>query len=312
MKYLTQRLALMVPILWAVTTLVFFLIHMVPGDPVDLILGEQALAADRELFRRALRLDQPVWTQYTGFLAGLAHGDLGVSLFDRRPVVSLLLERYPATLELAFAAMVLAFLISVPLGMLASVRKDTAWDRGSMLAALVGISLPHIWLGPLLVLFLSVKLGLFPASGREGNLSLFLPAFTLGSGMAAILTRMIRTQMVETLKEDYVRTAWAKGVGRTGVWFRHALRNALNPVVTIAGLQFGALLAGAIVTEKIFAWPGVGSLMVQALERRDYPVVQGALLTIAFTYSFVNLATDLIYSRIDPRITLGRAGGLTR
>jgi peptide/nickel transport system permease protein len=304
--YLIKRILFLIPILFAVSTLVFFLIHLVPGDPVDLILGEQALAADRESFRKALNLDLPIGRQYLYFLTHLLSGDLGSSLFDRRPVVSLLWERYPATLELAFFAMVIALLISLSLGVVAAIKKGSLWDHGSMFGGLLGISIPHFWLGPLLVLLFSVQLDLLPLSGRDETLSFLLPAITLGSGMAAILTRMTRSSMLETLREDFVRTARAKGVPEFWVILKHTLRNALHPVVTIVGLQCGALLAGAIVTEKIFAWPGVGSLLIQSIERRDYPVVQGCILTIAFTYSLINLLTDLVYTKLDPRIRLGK------
>jgi peptide/nickel transport system permease protein len=309
LRYLGKRILFLIPILLAVSTLVFFLIHFVPGDPVDLILGEQALPADREAFRQALRLDRPVGEQYLHFLTGLVSGDWGNSLFDRRPVAALLLERYPATLELAFCSMGIALLISLSLGVVAAIRKGSVWDYGSMMGALLGISIPHFWLGPLLVLAFSIQLDLLPVSGRDDPGSFLLPAITLGSGMAAILTRMTRSSMLETLREDYVRTARAKGVPEFRVVMRHTLRNALHPVVTIVGLQFGALLAGAIVTEKIFAWPGIGSLLVQSIERRDYPVVQGCILCIAFSYSLINLLTDFLYARLDPRIRLEEKGG---
>ena len=301
-RYLFKRILFLIPILFAVLSLVFFLIHLVPGDPVDLILGEQALPADREQFRKALHLDLPLGRQYLYFFTNLFSGNLGQSLFDRRPVVQLLLERYPATVELAFFSMVIALLIAIPLGVTAAVRKGSVWDQGSMLGGLLGISIPHFWLGPLLVLLFSVQLDLLPLSGRDEFWSFLLPAFTLGSGMAAILTRMTRSSMLETLREEYVRTARAKGVPEFRVIRKHTLRNALHPVVTVIGLQVGALLAGAIVTEKIFAWPGVGSLLIQSIERRDFPVVQGCILTIALTYTVVNLLTDLIYTKLDPRI----------
>lgn len=305
-RYLFKRILFLIPILFAVLSLVFFLIHLVPGDPVDLILGEQALPADREQFRKALHLDLPLGRQYLYFFMNLFSGNLGESLFDRRPVIQLLMERYPATVELAFFSMVIALAIAIPLGVTAAVRKGSVWDQGSMLGGLLGISIPHFWLGPLLVLLFSVKLDLLPLSGRDEFWSFLLPAVTLGSGMAAILTRMTRSSMLETLREEYVRTARAKGVPEFRVILKHTLRNALHPVVTVVGLQVGALLAGAIVTEKIFAWPGVGSLLIQSIERRDFPVVQGCILTIALTYTVVNLLTDLLYAKLDPRINLGK------
>ncbi|HSA59228.1 MAG TPA: nickel ABC transporter permease [bacterium] len=302
--YLIKRLLFLIPILLSVSTLVFSLIHLVPGDPVDLILGEQSMPADREAMRRALGLDRPVVEQYGRFLKGLATGDLGTSLIEKRPVGRMIRERYPATLQLAVQAMLLALAISLSFGVAAAVRKGTAVDHASMLGGLIGISTPGFLLGPLLVLLFAVKLDWLPVSGREAWASSLLPTVTLGAGMAAILTRLTRSTMLETLREDYVRTARAKGLPERGVILRHALRNALNPVVTVAGLQFGVLLAGAIVTEKIFAWPGLGSLVVQALERRDYPVVQGCILCIAVSYVLVNLLTDVVYAKLDPRIRL--------
>lgn len=304
MNYLLRRLLMMIPTLFLVSTLVFSFVHLIPGDPVDLILGEQAVTADREAFRKRMKLDLPLHEQYFSFLTGLLKGDLGTSLFERREVTDLLRERIPATLQLAFASLVIALTFSLAGGTFAAIRQNSFWDRTTLLYSLIGISMPNFWLGPLLILLFSITLGLFPVSGREELGSLILPALTLGIGMSAILTRMIRSSMIETLKEDYIRTAYAKGVSPARVFLRHALRNALNPVVTVVGLQLGNLLAGAIVTEKIFAWPGVGSLVITAIERRDYPVLQGAILLIAFTYSFMNLITDLAYGKLDPRIRL--------
>jgi peptide/nickel transport system permease protein len=261
--------------------------------------------ADREKMREALGLNRPLLEQYGHFLKGLVSGDLGDSLFERRPVSRMILERYPATLQLAVTAMIVALTVSLGFGVAAAVKKGTLWDHGSMLGGLIGISLPSFLVGPLLVLFFSVKLDLLPVSGRQAWGSALLPSLTLGLGMAAILTRLTRSTMLETLQEDYVRTARAKGVAEPRVILRHALRNALNPVVTVVGLQFGVLLAGAIVTEKIFAWPGLGSLIVQSIERRDYPVVQGCILCIAASYTLVNLLTDVLYVRLDPRIRVG-------
>lgn len=302
--YFVKRILLLIPILFAVSTLVFSMIHFIPGDPVDLILGEQSLQADREKLREALGLNRPLGRQYADFWKGLLHGDLGRSLFEKRPVGQMIRERYPATLQLAVCAMAIALTISLTFGVIAAVKKGSLWDRASMLGGLLGISVPSFWLGPLLVLLFAVKLDLVPVSGREQWSSVLLPALTLGSGMAAILTRLTRSSMLETLREDFVRTARAKGVPEKRVILKHALRNALNPIVTVLGLQFGVLLAGAIVTEKIFAWPGLGSLVVQSIERRDYPVLQGCILCIAFSYVLVNLGTDLLYTRLDPRIRL--------
>lgn len=308
LRYLIKRLLFLIPILFTVSTLVFSLIHLIPGDPVDLILGEQSLPADRLKMREALGLDRPILQQYGNFLKGLASGDWGTSLFERRPVRAMIFERYPATLELAAAAMVFAITIALASGVTAAVKKGTVWDHASLLVGLVGISIPGFLMGPLLVLVFAVKLDLLPVAGRTEFWGFLLPSLTLGGGMAAVLSRMTRSSMLETLREDFVRTARAKGVAERWVILRHALRNALNPIVTLIGLQFGILLAGAVVTEKIFAWPGMGSLLVQSIERRDYPVLQGCILCIAFSYTLVNLATDVLYTRLDPRIRMGGAG----
>jgi len=302
--YLFKRILLLIPTLLFVSTVVFFLIHLIPGDPVDIILGDQALPQDKQFFREALGLNLPLGEQYISFFTNLFRGDLGTSLFDRREVSSLLWERFPASLELAFAAMIVAVGISLILGVLSAIKKDTFWDRATLFTSLLGVSIPNFWLGPLLILFFSIYLGWLPISGREGFSSIILPALTLGTSLAAILTRMTRSSLIDALREDYVRTARAKGLPEKHVVLRHALRNALNPVVTVIGLQFGVLLAGAIVTEKIFAWPGVGLLMISAIEQRDYPVVQGCILMIAMTYVIVNLCTDLFYAKLDPRIQL--------
>ena len=303
-RYLAQRLFSLIAVLFTASTLVFSLIHIIPGDPIDLILGEHAIPSDREAFRHALQLDLPLPTQYVHFLQGLFSGNLGQSLFERKPVLELLIERFPATLELAFFSMVLALVLALFLGITAAVKKGTFWDHTSMLTALLGISIPHVWLGPILILLFSITLDLLPLSGRHETFSFVLPSITLGSGMAAILTRMTRSSMLETLREDYVRTAKAKGVSESKIIFHHVLKNALPPILTIAGLQFGSLLTGAVVTEKIFGWPGIGSLLIQSIERRDYPVLQGCILLIAFTYSLVNFLTDLLQMRMDPRMRL--------
>jgi ABC-type dipeptide/oligopeptide/nickel transport system permease component len=288
-----------------VCTLVFLLIHLVPGDPVEVMLGEGASAADREALRSALGLDRPLGEQYLAYLDRLVRLDLGVSLHDRRPVADLLRERVGPTLELALAALALAVLIALPLGMLAAQHRGGLLDRAAMGFALIGAAIPNFWLGPLLILLFSLWLGWTPVSGREGALSLVLPALTLGTGLAAVLARMVRASLLEVLGEDYVRTARAKGLGPVAVLWRHALRNAWLPILTLVGLQLGALLAGAVITETVFAWPGLGSLLVEAIQQRDYPVVQGAVLLISLTYVLVNAATDLGYGLLDPRIRRG-------
>lgn len=302
--YTLRRILFILPILYCLATLVFFLIHLIPGDPVDLILGEQALAGDKLMLRYQLGLHEPLWLQHLHYIYNLIQGDWGMSLFTHRPVIEMIGERYPATLKLTMVAMIVAVGLAFPLGLIAALRKNSFWDHGAMVTALLGISMPNFWLGPLLVLLFSVQLGWLPVSGREMPGSIILPALTLGTAMAALLSRMIRASMLEVLKEDYLRTARAKGLKESVVILKHAIRNALNPVVSIMGLQIGGLLAGAIVTEKIFSWPGVGLLLIESIQRRDYPVVQGCILVVAFSYVIVNLLTDLAYKKLDPRIQL--------
>ncbi len=302
MKPLARRLAVLVPTILGVVTLVFFLVHIIPGDPVELMLGETASRADLEGLRSDLGLDRPVVEQYASFLLGLLGGDLGTSFFYRRPVHQVILEKLPATLELAVAAMAIAVLIALPLGIMAAVRKDSFVDRSAMLASLAGISMPNFWLGPLLIILFSLRLGWFPVSGREGLPSLVLPAITLGTALAALLSRMTRSAMLDVLGEEYLRTARAKGLAEWTVISRHALRNALLPVLTIVGLQFGALLSGAVITENVFAWPGIGTLLIQAIHARDYPLVQGCVLVIALGYVAANFLTDALYTLADPRV----------
>lgn len=299
---LASRVALMIPRLLGIITLVFLFIHFIPGDPVDMMLGETAQPADKDALRRALGLDRPLVEQYLRYLGGLMRGDLGHSLAFQAPVSRLVMSRYPATLELALGAVVIALLAAVPLGVLAAARPGTLIDRGSVMFALLGVSVPNFALGPLLIIFFSIGLAWFPVSGRGGLGHLILPSLTLGLSMAGILTRMARASLIKTLREDYVRTARAKGLPAHRVLFGHALPNALTPILTILGLQFGTLLAGAIVTETIFAWPGLGQLTINAIAARDYPLAQGCVLAIGVGYIFVNTATDVLYTVIDPRI----------
>lgn len=300
--YVIRRVLSVIPVLIAVATIVFFLIHAIPGDPVDLILGEQALAADRAQLVRDLGLDRPVLQQYGHFLKGLITGQWGISLFDRRPVLLHLSDRYGATLLLSVAAMFFAVAIAIPAGIIAAMKRRSLWDSAAMLVALVGISVPNFWLGPVLILIFSVHWGLLPISGRESLISLVLPAVTLGAALAAMLSRITRSSMIEELGRDYVTAARAKGLSERRVIIKHALRNALNPIITIIGLQVGTLLAGTIVTEKIFSWPGIGSLLLDSIHRRDYPVVEGCILVIAFAYVIINTITDCMYKAIDPRV----------
>ncbi|NOX93021.1 MAG: ABC transporter permease [Gammaproteobacteria bacterium] len=302
---LISRLASAVVVIFGVLVLVFLLIHLVPGDPVEVMLGESAQAADREALRQSLGLDQPLLSQFMTYLGNIVQFDFGTSLHSKRPILDILLERLPATLELALAALLVAILVAFPLGVMAAVKKDSAWDHGAMAVSLLGVSVPNFLMGPILILVFAVWLGWFPVSGRDGLGSLVLPAITLGTAMASILSRMVRATLLEVLGEDYIRTARAKGLGPRAVIWRHALRNALLPVITLLGLQLGALLAGAVITEAVFSWPGIGQLVIEAIQRRDYPVVQACVLLISLTYVLVNTLTDVAYGWFDPRIRTG-------
>lgn len=303
-EYLLRRLLLAVPVVLGVATLVFFLIRWIPGDPVALMLGESAQPADVQALRVRLGLDRPWYEQYPRFLTGLARADLGTSIVTNRPVRERVLERFPATLELTLASMLAGCLIAFPLGVAAAVRRDTWVDRGGMVAALLGISIPNFWLGPMLVILFAVHLHWLPPSGRGGPLHYILPAITLGTALAAMLARMVRASLLETLRADYVTAARAKGISPARAVLAHALRNALLPVVTIMGLQFGSLLAGSIITETIFAWPGVGKWMYEAVMKRDYMVIQGGTLFIAAIFVTINLCVDVLYAVINPRISV--------
>ena len=306
-RYLIRRLLLTIPVLLGVATLVFSLIHLIPGDPAQAMLGEGAAPEDVAQLRERLGLDRPLLVQYGSFLQGLARGDLGVSLRNDQPVLQQILERMPATAELAFASMAVAILIALPLGIIAAVWRGTAVDYSAMTLSLVGISVPNFWLGPLLAIVFAVELGWLPVGGRGTLAHLVLPAVTLGAALAAILARMTRASLLEELREPYVLAARAKGVSRTRAVLHHALRNSLIPIVTILGLQFGVVLTGAVITETIFAWPGIGRLLIQSISFRDYPTVQGCVLLIAVTYVGVNLVTDLTYGFLDPRIRVDRS-----
>ncbi len=301
-RFLLRRLLLTIPVLIGVATLVFSLIHLVPGDPVQAMLGESASPQDVAQLRTKLGLDRPLLQQYGSFARGVVRGDLGTSLRTNQPVTDIILERMPATLELAVSAMVVAILFAIPLGIIAAVRKGTRVDHAATTVALIGISMPTFWLGPLLAIVFSVWLGWFPVSGRGTVANLVLPAVTLGAPLAAILARMTRASVLEELRELYVLAARARGVSEARAVLAHAFRNSLIPIVTVIGLQFGAVLTGAVITETIFAWPGVGRLLVQSISARDYPAVQGCILLIAVTYVSMNLFIDLLYGFLDPRI----------
>ncbi|MFT4569918.1 MAG: peptide/nickel transport system permease protein [Candidatus Binatia bacterium] len=300
--YIARRLATALPTALGVATLAFFLLHLVPGDAVDVMLGETATAADKGALRHDLGLDLPLGVQYLQFVSGLAHGDLGTSMRSGLPVSSILADRAGATAALALAAIVLSLMIALPLGCIAALRPNTFFDRAALGFALAGVAIPNFWLGPMLILVFSVNLGLLPVSGAGTPAHFVLPAITLGASMAGLSARLVRSTVLETLREDYVRTARAKGLSETVVVMRHALGNALTPMITIVGLEAGALLGGAVVTETIFAWPGIGRLVIEAISARDLPLVRGCVLAIALTYVVVNLIADLAYAWADPRI----------
>lgn len=302
-RYLLQRLLLLLPTLLGVLTLVFCLIHLVPGDPVEVMLGETASAADKEELRHALGLDQSLIAQYAAFLSSLAHGSLGRSLYQQGEVAELITARLPATAELALCAVFFAVLISLPLAALAALHKHTWVDRLALSFSLLGLSMPNFCIGPLLMIILSIHLGWFPVSGRGGFSHVVLPALTLGLGMAAISTRILRASLLQTAGEEYLQAARAKGVRESRVWLKHAMRNALLPVITIMSLQIGGLLAGSIITETIFSWPGIGRLTVQAIQTRDYPLIEGCVLTLGISYLLVNFLADVCYRLADPRIS---------
>lgn len=302
-RLVTQLSSLLIVMLGAATG-VFLLLHVVPGDPVEVMLGESAAPMDRAALRARLGLDDPLWKQWTHYMNGLLHGDLGVSIHTQQPVTTLLAERFPATLALGALALAIAVMIGLAGGIVSAACHGTLWDHALRALTTLGISLPNFWLGPLLVLLFAVTLGWLPVSGRESATGIVLPALTLGLGMGAMLARMVRAMILEALGEDYIRTARAKGLAHWRVVIRHALPNALLPVVTLLGLQVGAVLSGAVITETIFSWPGMGSLIIEAIQRRDYPVVQGAVLIISGLYVTINALTDLLYVRLDPRVRI--------
>ena len=305
--YLGRRLLALIPVALGVATITFALIHLVPGDPVVAMLGDMAAPADIEEMRQELGLDRPLWHQYAAFLGGLARGDLGESISQRESVAHLIAQRFPATLELALAGLIVAIAIAFPLGLVAGANPDGPADLGAMGFAVLGISIPHLYLGPLLMILFSLKLRWLPLTGRGGLSHLVLPAITLGTALAAILARMLRQSLAQVRESDYMRTALGKGLSVNAALMRHGLRNALTPVVTLLGLQLGGLLTGSIITEVIFSWPGLGRLMITAISARDYPLVEGCVLTFALTYVVVNMTIDVVYGIIDPRIRLSRA-----
>jgi peptide/nickel transport system permease protein len=309
MKQILTRLALTLPVVWLVVSLVFLLIHLVPGDPIEQMLGEGAAPADTASLRHQYLLDLPLHEQYLRYWNGVLHGDLGSSIRLHSTVSSLIWARYPYTMALTLSALGLGIALALPAGILAAVRRGRWVDQLLSVVSLFGLSVPGLALGPILILVFSIGLGWLPVSGANSGGSgaiewqyLVLPSIAMGASLAAILTRMVRTAMLEELGQDYIRTARAKGLSETAVVWRHALPNALAPIVTVVGLQFGALLAGAIVTETIFSWPGLGRLTVSAISNRDYALVQGCLLSIGLTYVLVNLLTDVVNRFVNPRM----------
>lgn len=309
MKQILTRLALTLPVVWLVVSLVFLLIHLVPGDPVQMMLGEGASPADTKALRHDIGLDLPLPQQYMHYWAGVVHGDLGSSIRLHDTVAHLIAARYPYTLALTLTALGFGLSLALPAGILAAVRRGRWVDQLLSVVSLFGLSVPGLALGPVLILVFSIDFGWLPVSGANagggGGIDwryLVLPSIAMGASLAAILTRMVRTAMLEELGQDYIRTARAKGLSERAVVCRHALPNALVPIITVVGLQFGALLAGAIVTETIFSWPGLGRLTVSAISNRDYALVQGCLLSIGLTYVLVNLLTDVVYRWVNPRM----------
>jgi peptide/nickel transport system permease protein len=292
----------MIPVIWLVVSVVFLLIHLVPGDPIQQMLGEGAAATDLQAARHAYGLDVPIGQQYLHYWKGVLHGDLGKSIRFNQNVTKIVMQAYPATIRLTLASLVIALLLSIPAGVRSALKRNTWEDRVLSFVSLLGLSFPNFALGPILILFFAIKLGLLPVSGSGALEHLILPAITMGGALAAILTRMVRTSMLEELGQDYIRTARAKGLSERAVVYKHALRNAMIPIVTVLGLQFGALLAGAIVTETIFSWPGIGRMTISAISSRDYYLVQGCILFIGLTYVLVNTMTDVMYSVLNPRI----------
>ncbi len=301
---LLRRLLLTLPVAFGVLTITFFMVHMIPGDPVDLILGDLANPLDKIQMRTKLGLDKSIGLQYLNFLSNAVQGNFGESLFSKKPVSDLIFNRIGATFELASTAMFFAILFGLPLGVLAAVKRLTFYDRALVTLGLVGMSFPGFFLGPLLIYLFAIILGWLPVGERGGFSNLILPAFSLALPLGAILLRMTRASMLDVLHEDYVRVAKAKGLGNFKVYYVHALRNALIPVITIIGLQFGSVLTGTVITETIFDWPGLGTLLFDAIQRRDYPLVQGCVLIVSLIYVSVNFITDIAYILAHPKMRM--------
>lgn len=297
-----SRLLGIIPVVFGVLLLTFLLVHLIPGDPVEVMLGESATSADRTQLRAELGLNQPLPAQFLSYISKLSVGDFGHSIQTKTPISTLLAERLPNTAKLALLALIIAIVIGLPLGVLAALNANSWLDKTATILSLTLSAMPHFWLGPLMMMLFALWLGWLPVSGMESATSIILPALTLGFGLAAILTRMTRASLLEVLHEDFVRTARAKGLNEYTVIIRHALRAALLPIITVLGLQLGSLLAGAVITETVFSWDGVGRLLVESIEKRDYPVTQACVLVVALSYVMINLLTDLIYTQADPRV----------
>ncbi len=330
LNYIIKRLLALIPILIGVAVIVFLIVHLIPGDPAQTMLGERATDAQLEQLRESMGLNDPLYTQFWRYVKDLFRGDLGRSIMSNNPVISELKIRFPATLELSFFAMIFAVFVGVPAGIFAAINQNSWFDNLSMMVALIGVSMPIFWLGLMFIWLFAVELGWFPPSSRisvetvlnpvtnlyvvdsilNGNFNalidilhhLFLPSVALGTIPMAIIARMTRSSMLEVLRQDFIRTAYAKGLKRKAVIFKHALKNALVPIITVVGLQFGVLLGGAVMTETIFSWPGLGKYLVDAIYARDFPIVQGGILFFAGVFVFVNLIVDLSYATVDPRI----------
>ena len=299
---MASRFLSLFTVIFGVLLLTFLLIHLVPGDPVEVMLGESASVADRDALRADLGLNQPLFSQFGSYLNKLAHGDFGQSIHSKTPIIDMLKTRYPATLKLAFLSLIIGLSIGIPLGVYAALKAGHWQDMMVTIVSVRFSAMPAFWLGPILMLIIAVRLGWLPVSGMESRTSIILPAITLGLGLSAILTRMTRTSLLEVLNDDYIRTARAKGLSEKTVIIRHALRAALLPIITIVGLQMGSLLAGTVITETVFSWDGIGRLLVESIEKRDYPVTQACVLVVALSYVLVNLVTDVLYRFADPRV----------
>ncbi len=301
-KYIIKRLLYLIPVIIGVTFIVFTIMHFTPGDPAQLILGESAPQPAIDKLREDMGLNDPFLIQYFNFLKNAVKGDFGTSYTTKVAVFDEVFSRFPATLKLTIAGMLIAIVIGIPVGIISATKQYSITDNVTMVLALLGVSMPNFWLGLMLILLFSVKLGVLPSGGDTGLLSLILPAITLGTSVAAIITRMTRSSMLEVVRQDYIRTARAKGVPEKDVINKHALKNALIPIVTVIGLQFGYLLGGAVLTETVFSWPGIGRLMVEAIRKKDTPIVLASVVFLSITFSVVNLFIDILYAYLDPRI----------